>query len=238
MAIMDTILSTPVDLKAAENANGPLANRLNGAFTNLQSYARAHWSYTASSNLGGEALLGGTGTATPCGGIATALKLVFMELGVPAKEIEYVRVTGYLWTASNYTCFDPKVLGNLRQLDGKDYRNGCIFNEHYYLKCNDTYYDPCLSTTYAVRDLSIKMKFPKYFGIGSALTQRKLLVSPDGKTCFLYMRNEPVPGFSGAYAMFPASKKNVQKALGGEYKTEMEAMHGASSFAKFVNTLP
>jgi hypothetical protein len=239
MAIIDTILSTPVDVRGIANSDkgAELTSRLNGAFSNLLSYAKTHWSYTASGSLGGQALLDGTGTAAPCGGIATALKLVFLELGVPPDAIEYIRVTGYLWTGPEYLCFDPKVYGNVRQLDGRDYRNGCIFNEHYYLKCNNTYYDPCLSTAYAARDQSIKAKFTKSFSIGGPGNQRKFLVSPDNRTCFLYMRDEPVPGFQGAYAMFPATRKNIEKVLGKEFKTEMEAMRGTSSFAVYVKSL-
>jgi len=237
MAILDTILSTPVNVRKLVQDNKPLDLRLNGAFTNLLDYAKRHWSYTASGNLGGQALLDGTGTAAPCGGIATALKLVFLSLGVAEKDIEYIRVTGYLWTGALYLCFDPKVYGNLRNLEDKNYKNGCIFNEHYYLKCHNTYYDPCLSTAYAVRDQSIKMKFTTTFVIGGSGNQRKLLVSPDKRTCFLYLRSEPVPGFQGAWAMFSATKKNVEKALGDEFKTEMAALGGNSQFAQFVKTL-
>lgn len=237
MAIIDTLLSTPVDVRALERENKTLDLRLNGAFTNLLHYAKLHWSYTASGSLGGQALLDGSGVAAPCGGIATALKLVFVTLGVPEKDVEYIRVTGYLWTGAQYLCFDPKVHGNVRSLDGRDYKNGCIFNEHYYLKCNNTYYDPCLSTAYDVRDQSIKMKFTSSYAIGGAGNQRKLLVSPDKHTCFLYMRTEQVPGFQGAWAMFPATKKNVEKALGNEFKTEMTFQGGNTQFAQFVKTL-
>jgi hypothetical protein len=234
---MDTILSTPVDVNALRSANADIERLLDGAFTNLLHYAKTHWSYTASSKAGGDALLAGTATAAPCGGIATALKLVFMNgLGVPQDELEYIRITGYVWTGQQYLCFDPKVRGNLRRLDGTDYANGCIFNEHYYLECKGKYYDPCLSTTYPVKNQSIKMQF-RPLDIFS-FAQGKMLASPDHQTCILYMRNEAVPGFQGAWAMFDATRKNVEKALGAkDFKAEMAAMHGTSGFAKFVNTL-
>ena len=238
MAILDTILSTPVDTAALRAEHAPLERLLDGAFTNLLFYAKSNWSYTASGNTGGEALLAGTATSAPCGGIATALKRVFIDgLGVDDTDIEYIRVVGYVWTGPEYTCFDPKVYGNLRKLDGREYRNGCIFNEHYYLRCHGKYYDPCLSTTYLTRDQSIKESFR---GKGTIMVgaNRKMLVTADQKTCILYMPTEPVPGFQGAWAMFEPTKKNVEKAVGsGEFKTEMAAMRGTSQFAQFVNGL-
>lgn len=237
MAILDTILSTPVDIAALRKDGAPRERLVDGAFTNLLHYAKSHWSYTASGSTGGEALLAGTATSAPCGGIATALKRVFIDgLGVSELDIEYIRVTGYLWTGPEYSCFDPKVLGNLRKLDsGKDYRNGCIFNEHYYLKCCGKYYDPCLSVVYLVPDQSIKQKNLKQYMIG---TDRKMLVTQDKKLCILYMPDEPVAGFKGAWAMFDPSKANVKKALGTQtFNTEMGIRAGATEFAKFVNTL-
>ena len=237
MAILDTILSTPVDIAALRTDGAPRERLVDGAFTNLLHYAKSHWSYTASGSTGGEALLAGTATSAPCGGIATALKRVFIDgLGVSELDIEYIRVTGYLWTGPEYSCFDPKVLGNLRKLDsGKDYRNGCIFNEHYYLKCCGKYYDPCLSVVYLVPDQSIKQKNLKQYMIG---TDRKMLVTQDKKLCILYMPDEPVAGFKGAWAMFDTSKANIKKALGTPtFNTEMAALHGTTQFAKFVNTL-
>jgi hypothetical protein len=50
---------------------------------------------------------------------------------------------------------------------------------------------------------------------------------------------EPVSGFRGAWGMFEASKKNVEKALGSQvFKTEMAVQGGNTQFAKAVNTLP
>jgi hypothetical protein len=236
VAILDTILAGPVDIAGLRKESAALERILDGTFANFLSYAKTHWSYTASGSTGGDALLAGTGMSAPCGGIATALKLVFINgLNVSATDIEYIRVASYVWTGPQYLCFDPKVHGNLRNLDDKDYGNGCIFNEHYYLKCNGKYYDPCLSTAYAVKDQSIKITFNKYYTMGAG---RKMLITPDRKTCILYMPKEPVPGFSGAWAMFETTKKNIEKALGSaDFKTEMAAMHGTTEFAKFVNAL-
>lgn len=236
MAIMDTILAGPADTGAA---GASLERRLDAAFSNLLHYAKTNWNYTASGSTGGADLLAGTAHQAPCGGIATALKLVFINgLGVPDTDIEYIRLTGYLWTAANFLCFDPKVTGNLRDLDGRDYRNGCIFNEHYYLKVNNKFYDPCLSTAYIVRDQSVKARFQgkqnMMVGLG-----RKMLYTADMATGFMYMPKEKVPGFQGAWAKFPLNRKNIEKAVGSkEFKTEMAIRGGTTGFAQFVNALP
>lgn len=240
MAIMDTILSTPVDIAALRTTGAPLERLLDGTFTNFLYYAKSNWSYVASATAGGEALLAGTAQAAPCGGIATALMRIYIDgLGIDAADVEYKTVPGYLWTGPEYSCFDPKVYGNLRKLDGRDYRNGCIFNQHYYLKCHGKYYDPCLSTTYRKEDESIKEKFQ---GGGTRVivagTHRKILVTLDRKTVIMHMHQESVPGFRGAWAMFDASKKNIEKAMGStEFKTEMAVRRGETEFAKYVATL-
>lgn len=238
MAILDTILSTPVDTHALRATGASKENQLDGAFANLLYYARYNWHYTASGNTGGADLLAGTATQSPCGGIATALKLVFINgLGVADTDVEYIRLTGYVWTGPEYLCFDAKVIGNLRHLDGKDYRNGCIFNEHYYLKCNNKYYDPCLSTAYLSRDQSVKERFQ---GAQSMMAgaNRKLLYTSDRKTGILYMPSEKVNGFQGAWAMFPLSRKNIEKAMGArDFKAELQLRGGTTGFATFVNGL-
>lgn len=238
MAIVDEILKGPVNVAELQKANASLESQLNGAFTNFLAYARKNWTYTASGNTGGEHLLNGSATSAPCGGIATALKLLFKQhLNVPEDRIQYIRVTGYVWTGPTYLCFDPQVKGNLRSLDNRTYNNGCIFNEHYYLYCEGKYYDPCLSTAYDARDQSVKEKFAGK-QILSVEATRKLLVTSDQRKCILYMPSESVPGFRGAWCMFDASKKNMEKALGAAtFKKEMAARHGQTEFAKFVNTL-
>ncbi len=115
MAIVDTILSTPVDIAALQADDKTREALCDGAFTNLLYYAKVHWSYIASGSTGGDDLLAGTAVASPCGGIATALRRVFVNgLHIPDADVEYIRVTGYLWTGPNYLCYDPKVRGNLR----------------------------------------------------------------------------------------------------------------------------
>ena len=58
MAIIDTIMSTPVDVNALVADDAQLDRQLDGAFSNLVNYASKHWSYTASSRSGGDAAPG------------------------------------------------------------------------------------------------------------------------------------------------------------------------------------
>jgi hypothetical protein len=242
MPILDTILAGPADTTTLAGKATTLENRLDAAFANFLYYAKRHWSYVASSTSGGDALLAGTANSAPCGGVATALKKVFIDgIGVADNDVEYITIAGYLWTGPGYSCFDPKVMGNLRKLDTPGvYSNGCIFNQHFYLKCSGKYYDPCLSTSYAMKDQCVKERFDANtatFSLGQ--DRRRLMVTADKRTCILYMPAEPVPGFQGAYTMFDATKKNLEKALGTAYfKAEMAAKHGAAKFQTFVSTLP
>lgn len=241
VAIKATLLSRPVDLSALISDGRPIEGQLDAAFANLMSYARANWNYTASSRNGGADLLAGTATSAPCGGIATALKIFFIEeLGLDDDDVEYVRVTGYLWTGPNYLCFDKNVVGNIRTMNSDNYGNGCIFNEHYYLKAAGKYYDPCLSTAYSIRDQSIKEKFAPLnrFKLGR-MGNRMFLTTADGNVGFCFMPGEIVSGFSqGAYCMFDLTKKNIEKVLGKvDFKAEMNALGGTTAFAKMVNGL-
>ncbi len=130
------------------------------------------------------------------------------------------------------------MVGNLRKLDGpRDYNDGCIFNERYYLKCGEKYYHPCLSIYYAVRDQSIKEKFggKNVMMIGR---NRRSLMTTNRQTRWLYIPSEQVLGFQGAWATFDATKKNIEKALGSQlFRTEMAALHGTTTFAQFLKTL-
>jgi len=242
MAIIDTILSTPVNIDALKAKNSTQEMLMNGAFTNMLYYAKSHWSYAASGQTGGQDLLNGTANTVPCGGIATALKLIFVNgLGIPEKDVVNVTVSGYLWTGPTYTCFDPKVRGNLRNLNDRNYANGCIFNQHFYLKACGKYYDPCLSTSYNVKDQSILERFSglRTAIVGVGAQGSKVMFTNDMKTGIAYLPNENVPGFRGAWVKFPATKNNVKQAIGKRaYKEEMARQGGNSTFAKLLNQLP
>jgi hypothetical protein len=90
-----------------------------------------------------------------------------------------------------------------------------------------------------MRDQCVKERFDANtasFSLGT--DRRRLMITADKRTCILYMPQEPVPGFQGAYAMFEATKKNLETALGSAYfKAEMAAKHGADKFQTFVRTL-
>ena len=238
---MAKILSTPVNIQALQDKNASREMLLDGVFTNLLHYAKHNWNYAASGKTGGQDLLNGTANTAPCGGIATALKLVYINgLGIPETDIEYIRVTGYLWTGPNYLCFDPKVKGNLRNINDRNYANGCIFNEHYYLRAGGKYYDPCLSTSYAAKDQSIIEKFSglRTAFVGAGSQQSKLMFTNNMQTGILYLPNEPVPGFQGAWMKFAATKRNLVDAVGKKnFKIEMARQGGNNTFARLYNQL-
>lgn len=241
MPIPETLMTTPVNVRAMIAQGSGLGPQADAVFVNLMAYARANWNYTASSPNGGEDLLDGSATSAPCGGIATALRLMYQDqLGIPADDIQYIRITTYVWTGPDYVCFDGNVVGNLRKLNDRDYRNGCIFNEHYYLYFRNKYYDPCLSTTYGVRDQSVKVQFGgrDKFNVGAGMG-RKFLATPDRSTGIFYMPDERVAGFTGAYVMFDLTQRNVERALGKTlFRSEMAIRGGQTAFAQMVSALP
>lgn len=143
-----------------------------------------------------------------------------------------------MWTKPTYSCFDPKVVGNVRGLRDRSYRNGCIFNEHYYLRWRTKFYDPCMSSAYPVRDACVKERFigGRVYMVGA---DRKALMTSDRRSLLLYMPKESVAGFRGAWCMMDATKKNLQDTLANEvFDTEMKVRGGTTEFAKMVKTLP
>lgn len=243
MPILNDILQNPIDINALlQRQNLERKLLLDSVFHNFMRYATVHWKYSASSNSGGDDLLNGTATSVPCGGIATALKNVLIQGAViPAQDIEYIRITGYVWTGWEYSCFDPTVRGNIFTPDDNSYHHGCIFSEHYYLKCDvNLFYDPCLNRSYFVRDQSVKerIKGPRSYEVGTGTNRRKLLYAERSQMFFLYQRDRVAQGFSGSWLMFPAKKKDLEKALGSDqFKSEIAVRGGTSEFAKLVKTL-
>ncbi|MGH7627457.1 MAG: hypothetical protein ACREOJ_19325 [Gemmatimonadaceae bacterium] len=212
-------------LKTDGATNQQLADNL---FINFLSYAKRNWHYIASAQAGGDALLAGTATTVPCGGIATALKALFeQDLGIPKTDVEYITISGYVWTKPQYLCFDPQVIGNVRDASNRDYRNGCVFNEHYYLRCGAKFYDPCLSANYSTRDECVLMK-------PTVLFKGEFMLSPDKQTVLMFHKTEKVNGWQqGAWSKFPAKdfRKHVQKI-------EIEKLSRFSTtFAAFATTV-
>jgi len=224
----DDILAGPnpiAKLKKDGATDQQLADNL---FVNFLFYAKRHWHYIASAQAGGEALLAGTATTVPCGGIATALKILLeQDLAIPKTDVEYITISGYVWTKPQYLCFDPTVVGNVRDANGRDYHNGCVFNEHYYLRCGAKYYDPCLSSNYANRDECVLMK-------PTVLFKGEFMLSPDKQTVLMFRKDEKVNGWQqGAWMKFPTKefRKHVPSA-------EIDKLARFSqTFAAFAKTI-
>ena len=240
MPILNTILASPNninELKVRPNVERNLLH--DSVFFNFMRYATAKWHYNASSTFGGEHLLAGTATSVPCGGIATALKTVFIQgAGIPAHDLEYITISGYVWTAWDYPCFDPTVKGNIFTPGDRSYHHGTIFSQHFYLRCGNKFYDPCLNRSYLARDQAVKERLKKAYEIGTGGNRRKVLVSTLANVLFIYQRDIVAQGFQGSWLMVPATKKDLEKALGAkEYNTELAVRGGQTEFAKFASTL-
>lgn len=240
MSVRQDILAKPNDIAALQKAGRSKPDLVDNLFINFLYYAKHHWSYIASSSSGGEHLLNGTATQVPCGGLANALRIMIEEdLGVAKKaDVDFIRITGYVWTKPEFLSFDPKVVGNLRMPSGRDYRHGCVFNEHYYLRCYAKFYDPCLSTTYTVDKACVKETFAGKSNIGIG-TNDRMLVTQDGRQVLIFKGDETVAGWQrGAWVLTPATKKDIETVLGKDYfNKEMKVMGGNSQFAQFVNKL-
>ena len=146
MSIRETIFTGPVNIpKLLERK--PAADCVDSLFANFMFYAKANWSYIASAQAGGEDLLNGTAKQVPCGGIATALKILIEDkLKLPAT---YVTKSGYVWTKDSYLSFDREVQGNVSRAESPFlFNEGCFFNEHYFIRCGAKFYDPCLDSVY------------------------------------------------------------------------------------------
>jgi hypothetical protein len=228
MSAREDILAGPnpiAQLMKDKTPNQQLADNL---FINFIQYAKKHWQYIASSQSGGDDLLSGKATAVPCGGIAKALRSMLEDdLKIPKTDVEYITISGYVWTKPQYISFDPSVTGNVRDANSRDYRQGCLFNEHYYLRCLAKFYDPCLSANYANRDECVLMK-------PTVLMKGEFLLSPDKQTVLMFMKAEKVNGWQqGAWMKFPAKdlRKHVDKI---EFEKLCKYSQAFAAFAKTV----
>ena len=164
MTIKDQIFKSPIDipglLTGKEMKEGPKspAACVDSLFINFMYYAKQHWSYIASSQAGGEALLNGTAVQVPCGGIANALKMLIEEK--LQQQVSYITISGYVWTKPSYLSFDLKVKGNVSKAESPSlFNEGCFFNEHYFIKCGAKFYDPCLNSTYISQNDAIRKHY-------------------------------------------------------------------------------
>lgn len=197
MPINDTIFSGPVDIPALLQGNPTLLERpktpaecVGSLFINFMSYAKKHWSYIASAQAGGAALLAGTATQVPCGGIATALKLLIEDkLGLP---VEYITISGYVWTKASYLSFDSKVKGNVTKIESPGiFTEGCLFNEHYFIKCGGKFYDPCLNSIYTDQNQAIR----KHYIASELISKGKIMAGENANTLLLFDDKVTVPGW-------------------------------------------
>jgi hypothetical protein len=185
MNIKDEIFSSPVNIPQLLDRNvKPAAACVDDLFINFMYYAKKKWSYIASANAGGEALLDGTATQVPCGGIATALKIMIEEK--LHQQVDYIRKSSYVWTSPRFLCFDPKVRGNVARFESPMlYNEGCLFKEHYFIKCGNKYYDPCLNSNYTTENEAIL----KHYNQTDILSGGKIIRGLDSNTVLVFNVN-------------------------------------------------
>lgn len=200
MGIKDDIFSSPVDIPSLLKKGTAPAACVDSLFTNFMYYAKAHWSYIASATAGGEALLNGSATMVPCGGIATALKMLIEEkLG---QHVNYITISGYVWTKPSFLSFDPKVKGNVYRAQSPGlYNEGCFFNEHYFIQCNNKYYDPCLNSIYNNQTEAIR----KRYAVSEILSKGSVMSGENNNSLLIFNPNVIVPGWQkGAWMIVNA----------------------------------
>lgn len=142
-AVTQAILSGPNKLTGKEGAQ--YADDL---FDNFVAYAKSNWTYHASGKENGKVVLETVAKHNiNCRGIAHALNLMFREnLKIEAKE---QTINGFFWTNPEFECFDSNVVGCVARAETPSAKNeGCIFNNHYFSKCNGKFYDPCMTAQY------------------------------------------------------------------------------------------
>src|SRR4051812_10948199 len=110
MPIKDDIFKGPVEILKLRKKGKSDADLVDSLWINFLHYAQNNWSYIASSSAGGVDLLAGTSDSAPCGGIATALKIMIEEY--LHQNVEYITISGYVWTKPGFLSFDRKVSGN------------------------------------------------------------------------------------------------------------------------------
>jgi hypothetical protein len=204
MPIADIVFSSPIDIPAllAEGAKQKApADCVDSLFINFMFYAKAHWSYIASARAGGEALLAGTETQVPCGGIANALKILIEEK--LHLHVDYITIPGYVWTEASFLCFDSKVKGNVTKIESPAmFTEGCIFNEHYFLKCGGKFYDPCLNSTYSMQNEAVR----KTFTVAEIIAKGRIMAGEGGNSVLIFDGDVVVPGWQrGAWRIVKAN---------------------------------
>lgn len=245
MPIDDLIFSSPVDIpQLMVKDKKTEAACVDSLFINFMYYAKEHWSYIASARAGGQDLLNGTATQVPCGGIATALKLLIEQK--LNQHVDYITISGYLWTKPSFLCFDSKVKGNVSRAESPNLWNeGCVFNEHYFIKCGAKYYDPCLNSIYTAEKEAIR----KHYAQGEVLSKGVVMAGENADSVLVFQGNVIVPGWQrGAWLIIKSgdllryvTDKNDLLAISKNLKTGNIAMAARKQSRKLfadANRLP
>jgi hypothetical protein len=191
MNIKDEIFSSPNDIPGLlDKKIKPAAACVDDLFINFMYYAKKKWSYIASAKAGGEALLDGTATQVPCGGIATALKILIEEK--LNQKVDYITKSGYVWTKPRFLCFDPKVKGNVSRAESPMvYNEGCLFKEHYFIKCGTKFYDPCLNSIYTMENDAVL----KQYNAAEIISGGSIIAGLDINSVLVFRDNVTVTGW-------------------------------------------
>lgn len=189
MTLKDQIFSSPVDIPKLLVTKKPEAC-VDSLFTNFMYHAKQRWSYIASAQAGGADLLSGAATQVPCGGIATALKIL-IEDKLKLKA-DYITIPGYIWTKASFLSFDAKVKGNVSRAESPGlFNEGCLFNEHYFVKCGGKYYDPCLNSIYTQENESVR----KRYAFTEIISKGSVMAGETTDSVLVFQPNTIVPGW-------------------------------------------
>lgn len=209
---MPTVKESVLTLTLADGK----AMSLRRLFAVFSAQARKSYRYSATKLAGNE---GNTLLARPADEIVTvdcaSLADAFVELVNDATESKGAERVSVSWahgfaTAANSRCFDPSVVGNIRE-PGRDWADTgrSVFNEHYFVKTpNDTwwYFDPCMFTTYSQPDEAISWRFDS--GGGWFSSSVKFIVGDNSKVLLRVPPADAAPkprGFNSGFVIF-ASK--------------------------------
>jgi hypothetical protein len=198
---IQVILSRPYDILhlAAEGASEQLL--VDRVFRNFVAYARARWRYSATSGFSGEDLLAGRTSQIPCGGIANALKIVLQGVLKDPSLVRFHTLSGYLVTKVRYSCFDPLVRGNVRNVAGV-FDGSCLFNQHYFLAWGGLFYDPCMTAVYLAETDLVDVR-PVLVPRLRAMRVFSRPGATKGDDLYFSDRSIPAAGFESIYLRVP-----------------------------------
>ena len=194
--------------RAATSGDAELAE----LFAKFVGYAAANWDYVAQpGQMTANQLLEGEGRKSPaCGTLREALialikdELEINDVGTASVESSFLVKTGL-------ECFDPKVKGNVGNYGARgpnDYKVGCVFSKHYFLRSKGKFYDPCMKSVYTAENgpvagmleqinkpIGLGRKNPPMFTVGNG---RSLIVLMNEN----YSLNKTtVPGFGATWVI-------------------------------------